>query len=141
MKQVVLKIHPKDNVLVALKNLAKGEAISFEGDEYILEDATPAKHKFFIKDMTAGDEVIMYGVLVGRVQNSIPRGGLMTTTNVKHAAQQYHYRGSNFHWHAPDASKFAGRTFNGYHRVMEGWEQPITGYLFRRCFAKTGTSM
>jgi len=116
MKQVVLKIHPKDNVLVALKNLAKGEAISFEGDEYILEDATPAKHKFFIKDMTAGDEVIMYGVLVGRVQNSIPRGGLMTTTNVKHAAQQYHYRGSNFHWHAPDVSKFAGRTFNGYHR-------------------------
>jgi hypothetical protein len=30
MKQVVLKIHPKDNVLVALKNLAKGETISFE---------------------------------------------------------------------------------------------------------------
>src|SRR4029078_2745706 len=116
MKQVVLKIHPKDNVLVALKNLAKGEAISFEGDEYILQDATPAKHKFFVKDMSAGDEVIMYGVLGGRVQNSIPRGGLMTTTNVKHAAQQYHYRGSNFHWHAPDASKFAGRTFNGYHR-------------------------
>jgi len=42
MKQVVLKIHPKDNVLVALKNLPKGETISFEGEEYILQDAVPA---------------------------------------------------------------------------------------------------
>jgi altronate hydrolase len=116
MKQVVLKIHPKDNVLVALKNLAKGETISFEGEEYILQDAIGAKHKFFTLDMNQGDEVIMYGVLVGKVQNFIPRGGLMTTTNVKHAAQPYDYRGSTFQWQAPDASKFVNRTFNGYHR-------------------------
>src|SRR6476660_1909380 len=116
MKQVVLKIHPDDNVLVALKNLAKGETISFEGEEYILQDAIGAKHKFFTRDMSPGDEVIMYGVLVGKVQNPIPRGGLMTTANVKHAARPYDYRGSNFQWQAPDASKFANRTFNGYHR-------------------------
>jgi len=116
MKQVVIKIHPKDNVLVALKNLSKGETISFEGEEFILQDAIAAKHKFFIKEMNQGDEVIMYGVLVGKVQNAISRGGLMTTANVKHAAQSYDYRGSNFHWRAPDVSKFANRTFNGYHR-------------------------
>jgi hypothetical protein len=40
----------------------------------------------------------------------------MKTTNVKHAAQPYDYRGSNFHWQAPDVSKFVHRTFNGYHR-------------------------
>ena len=97
MKQVVLKIHPKDNVLVALKNLAKGETISFEGEEYILQDTIGAKHKFFTHDVNAGDEVIMYGVLVGKAQNFIPRGGLMTTANIKHAAQPYDYRGSNFH--------------------------------------------
>src|SRR5262245_4485883 len=116
MKQVVLKIHPKDNVIVALKNLGKGETISFEGEKYILNDAIRAKHKFFINDMNPGDEVIMYGVLVGKVQSFIPRGGLMTTANVKHAAQLYDYRGSNFQWHAPDVSKFLNRTFNGYHR-------------------------
>jgi len=81
-----------------------------------LQDAIAAKHKFFIKEMNQGDEVIMYGVLVGKVQNAISRGGLMTTANVKHAAQSYDYRGSNFHWHSPDVSKFANRTFNGYHR-------------------------
>src|SRR5437762_2179718 len=116
MKQIVLKVHPKDNVLVALKNLAKEEAIVFGGQEYILQDNIPAKHKFFTKDMNAGDEVIMYGVLVGEVQNFIPRGGLMSIANVKHAAQPYDYRGSDYHWHAPDISKFVNRNFNGYHR-------------------------
>ena len=116
MKQAVLKVHPKDNVLVALRNLTKGEKISLNGEEYILQDNIPAKHKFFIEDMNEGDKVIMYGVLVGKAQNFIPRGGLMSTANVKHAAEPYDYRGSNYHWHAPDASKFAGKTFKGYHR-------------------------
>jgi altronate hydrolase len=116
MKHSVLKVHPKDNVLVALRNLAKGETVSFDGQEYILQDAVPAKHKFFIQDMNAGNEVIMYGVLVGKAQNFIPRGGLMSTANVKHAVQSYDYRGSNYLWHAPDVSKFSGRTFKGYHR-------------------------
>ena len=116
MKYSVLKVHPKDNVLVALKNLAKGETISFNEEEYNLQDAVPAKHKFFMQDMNAGDEVIMYGVLVGKAQNFIPKGGLMSTANVKHAAQPYDYRGSNYHWQPPDVSRFTGKTFNGYHR-------------------------
>jgi len=66
--------------------------------------------------MQQGDEVIMYGVLVGKAQNFIPRGGLMSTANVKHAAQKYDYRGSSYKWRAPDASKFAGRAFDGYYR-------------------------
>ena len=116
MKQAVLKVHPKDNVLVALRNLTKGEKISLDREEYILQDNIPAKHKFFIEDMNEDDKVIMYGVLVGKAQNFIPRGGLMSTANVKHAAEPYDYRGSNYHWHAPDVSKFAGKTFKGYQR-------------------------
>ena len=116
MKHKVLKVHPKDNVIVALANLSKGDKISFEGEDYVLQDNITAKHKFFTKDMNEGDEVMMYGVLVGKAQNFIPRGGLMTTSNVKHAAQPYSYRATNYEWHAPDVSKFKGRTFNGYHR-------------------------
>src|ERR1051326_1726733 len=116
MKQVVLKVHPRDNVLVALKDLAKGERIVFGDQEYILQDNIPSKHKFFLQDMNQGDEVIMYGVLVGKVQNFIPCGGLMSTANVKHATRSYDYRGSNYTWHAPDVSKFISKTFNGYHR-------------------------
>jgi len=116
MKPNVLKVHPKDNVLVALRDLAKGETVSYEGDEYTTREKIPAKHKLFIKDMNAGDKVIMYGVLVGKTQSDIPAGGLMSTQNVKHAADPYEYRPFHYEWHAPDVSKFRGRTFNGYHR-------------------------
>ena len=116
MKQIVLKVHPKDNVLVALQNLAKGDVVSYQQSEYTLQDAIPAKHKFFMQDMNTGDEVIMYGVLVGKVQSPVTKGMRMTTGNVKHAAQPYAYRNAKFEWHAPDVSKFRNRTFMGYHR-------------------------
>jgi len=116
MKYKVLKIHPKDNVVVALADLSKGEEISFNGIVYTLKDNIPAKHKFYEKDMQPGDEVIMYGVLVGKTQSTVPSGGLMTTQNVKHAALPYAYRESHYQWQAPDISKFKTSTFNGYYR-------------------------
>ncbi|WEK38241.1 MAG: altronate dehydratase family protein [Candidatus Pseudobacter hemicellulosilyticus] len=117
MKRKVLKVHPKDNVLVALSNLAAGESISFEGKEYILDEPIPAKHKFFTTDLATSDAVIMYGVLVGRAQHPIRTGQRMSTENIKHAAQPYAYRAADYHWQAPDVSRFAGREFMGYHRA------------------------
>jgi len=116
MKQIVLKVHPKDNVLVALKDLARGETVDYDGEQYITQEKIPAKHKLFTQDMNAGDKVIMYGVLVGKTQNAIPAGGLMTTANVKHASDSYEYRPFHYEWQAPDVSKFNGKTFKGYHR-------------------------
>jgi altronate hydrolase len=116
MKRNVLKVHPKDNVLVALQNLVKGQQVGYEGSEYTLQDNIGAKHKFFETDMKTGDEIIMYGVLVGRAQHDIPKGGLMTTENTKHASEPFAYRPFQYDWHAPDVSKFRDRTFNGYTR-------------------------
>lgn len=116
MSQKVLKVHPDDNVIVALQDLPKGEKIVYNGVEYTVVDDVPAKHKFFMNDMKPGDEVIMYSVLVGKAQTDIPRGGLMSTSNVKHASEPYDYRGVNYQWKSPDVSKFKNRTFNGYHR-------------------------
>jgi altronate hydrolase len=116
MNQKAIKVHNDDNVIVALQDIAIGERISYNGRTYQAADNIPAKHKFFAEDMNAGDEVIMYGVLVGKAQHFIPSGSLMTTENIKHAADPYKYRGSNFQWQAPDVSKYKGRVFNGYHR-------------------------
>ena len=116
MKRQVLKVHKDDNVLVALTNLVKGQTIEFENETYTLLNDINAKHKFFTKDLQAGDKVIMYGVLVGTAQEFIPKGALMSTINVKHAAAPYAYRATDFKWAPPDTSKFTGRTFNGYHR-------------------------
>jgi len=116
MKHKVLKVHPKDNVLVALTNLSRGEIISFEGADYLLQEDIPAKHKFFMQDSKAGDEIIMYGVLVGKVQKDVLRGSRMSTDNTKHASQPYDWRNRKYEWQLPDVSKFRDRTFNGYHR-------------------------
>lgn len=116
MKHKVLKVHPKDNVLVALTNLTKGEIISFEEADYLLQEDIPAKHKFFMQDSKVGDEIIMYGVLVGKVQKDVLRGSRMSTDNTKHASQPYDWRNIKYEWQPPDILRFRDRTFNGYHR-------------------------
>ena len=114
--QLFLKIHPRDNVLVALKDITAGTAILFENEELILKQDIGPKHKFFINDMSAGENVIMYGTLVGELQSNVLRGDLMTTTNTRHAAGNYVYRGFNYEWTPPDISKFKDRVFHGYKR-------------------------
>jgi altronate hydrolase len=116
-QQNVLKVNAGDNVLVALTNLLKDERIVFEGQEYIIREPVKAKHKFATVDLAAGDPIIMYGVLVGKAQEPIPRGGLISTANVKHASNDFNVGQRRTDWNKPDASKFAGRTFSGYHRA------------------------
>jgi altronate hydrolase len=117
MQRSVLKVNPDDNVLVALTNLLKDERVTFEGQELIIQEPVKAKHKFAVKDLAPGDEVIMYGVLVGKAQQPIKKGGLISTANVKHAASDFHIGQRRTDWAKPDVSKFKGRTFKGYHRA------------------------
>ena len=116
MAKRVLKVHPADNVLVALRDLKKGEQVTYGNRMYVPEEDIPAKHKFFAEDLAKGGEVVMYGTLVGIVQRGVSAGAWMNTENVKHAAAPYYYRPYRYKWEAPDVSKFASRTFQGYHR-------------------------
>ena len=112
-----LKIHPDDNVIVALQNLSSGTSILLNEGPLTLPQDVKAKHKFFINNMNEGDSVIMYGAVVGKVQFKIAKGGLMTTQNTQHATGEYAYKGFNKQWKEPDTSKFVNRTFNGYKRT------------------------
>ena len=117
VQATVLKVHPADNVLVALTNLEKGTVVTFEGQQYTIRENTKAKHKFAIVDLAAGDPITMYGVLVGKAQVAIPKGGLISTATVKHAANDFTIGERHTDWVMPDVSAFTGRTFKGYHRV------------------------
>jgi altronate hydrolase len=112
----VLKVDDRDNVLVALADLAQGTSVNYHEQQYTLLEDIPAKHKFFAHDMIAGEEVTMYGILVGKVQFPVRAGSRMTVENTKHAAEPYQYRKSNFRWRAPDVSQFKRKFFLGYHR-------------------------
>ncbi len=112
----VLMVHPTDNVMVALKDLEIAENIEFEGQKITTTSPVKSKFKFALKDFEVGDEVIMYGVLVGKVTQPIKKGEALTVDNVKHAASDVVVRDRRTSWTKPDVSAFENRTFMGYHR-------------------------
>lgn len=116
MNHKFLQIHSKDNVLVALQDLGKGETIDFQGQEIVLQQEIKAKHKFNLKDLKEGDEILMYGITVGQAKEALPKGSVISTHNTVHSAEKFGNRTGQFQWSAPDISKFKNRTFLGYHR-------------------------
>jgi len=117
MQSKVLKVHPADNVIVALRDLQAGETVKFQDEEYFISRAIPAKHKFVTENLSIGDHVTMYGVLVGKATQPIEKGEQITVFNLKHDAEEYSTaRKKSYNWQPPDVSKWKHRTFNGYHR-------------------------
>ncbi|WP_380892993.1 UxaA family hydrolase [Sphingobacterium tabacisoli] len=116
MKKVFLQIHPKDNVLVALVDLEKGLTIEWNGYSFVLKDDVPAKHKFTVSNLDENEEVYMYGVLVGKVNQALEIGTLLTVDNLRHAAGDFELSNRKLEWHKPDVSRFLNRRFKGYHR-------------------------
>ncbi|SHM97160.1 altronate hydrolase [Chitinophaga jiangningensis] len=118
MKQKVLKVHPADNVLVALQDLEAGSVVNYNGTDYTLKEKIPAKHKFTTTPLQKGEKITMYGVLVGKAQTELETGVRISTENVKHAANGYALSTERrTGWHIPDISKWKDRTFMGYHRA------------------------
>src|SRR5437016_881626 len=117
-KTRVLQLDPRDNVLVALTDLGKGERISFLKKDYVLSADVPAKHKFVTADVAAGGEIIMYGVLVGKATEALRPGDLLSTRNLRHAAAEFHETEKvGRAWTPPDVSAWRTKTFAGYHRA------------------------
>ncbi len=113
----VLRLDARDNVLVALDDLREGETINYLGNDYSLLSDVPAKHKFLTADVSAGGAIIMYGVLVGKAVESLRRGDLLSTRNIRHAAAGFQEsENGGARWTPPDVSGWVNKTFLGYHR-------------------------
>jgi altronate hydrolase len=116
MMNTFLKIHPADNMVVALQKLVKGTRIKVREEEIELVDDVPAKHKFSLITLKPGDEAYMYGVLVGKAVSHIVKGSLMTTKNLEHAASPFTLGNRKTEWHLPEVAKYRQKQFMGYHR-------------------------
>lgn len=116
MSKKILRIHPADNVLVALTDLNAGEQVPFESTTITLVNNVPAKHKFVMHALNPDDEIRMYGITVGKALTPIPAGGAITTQNVKHQASSFTGKTKTESWTPPDVSRWKNKTFNGYHR-------------------------
>jgi altronate hydrolase len=117
MRGNLLKLDPRDNVLVALTGFHQGQQIEFDGLQYELLSDVPAKHKFATKDLAPGDTVTMYGVLVGKAMKPIRRGEIITPQNLHHQAAPFEEKSGQFHAKAPDVWRWRNRAFLGYRRA------------------------
>ena len=69
-----LQISPHDNLLVALQDLEAGTNINWDGTLFKLTEYIPAKHKFAPVELASGEQVRLYGVLVGETIQRISQG-------------------------------------------------------------------
>ncbi|MBG7631487.1 MAG: altronate dehydratase, partial [Bacteroidetes bacterium] len=117
MSKNYVQIDPKDNIIVAITNLEKGTTATINKLEITLKENIKGKHKFALNDFSIGDEIFMYGVLIGKAVLPIQQGEAITTENIKHASADFNDSNEKYTWTSPDISNFEGRTFNGYHRA------------------------
>ena len=111
----VLRIDSRDNVAVALQTLEAGIALEWG---VVVKERIPAKHKVALKHFSEGNIVTMYGVTVGVAMEKIEAGALLTTENIAHESGDFtadRWSGV-LDWAKLDTSKWAGATFDGFHR-------------------------
>ncbi len=112
-----ITINSTDNLAVALTELSAGEQIFINSTEITLKENIQAKHKFALLDFAPGDEMYMYGLVVGTAKKLIKKGQAITVKNTAHKASGFTVKHEHtVKWAAPDVSRFKDRTFNGYFR-------------------------
>ena len=59
-----IRIHPADDVLVAVRALAAGNEITVEGERIVLAEDIPAGHKIALRPLAPGEPVAMRDYLI-----------------------------------------------------------------------------
>lgn len=109
-----IKIHEKDNVIVALRGIKGGETVPVADGTVEACETIPAGHKMAIRDIAAGAEVVKYGFRIGNAKEDIRAGQWVHVHNLKTALGdllEYTYEPV----HA-DVAKTENATFMGFQR-------------------------
>ena len=117
MKTSIIAIDPRDNVAVALTKLEAGSTHYINQQRIVVPQAVNAKHKIALLPLAPGDEVYMYGVLVGKTRCHIAVGEAITTENLMHQSAKVSGKTHDFVCQTPDVSQWVERSFMGYHRA------------------------
>ena len=82
-----IQIHPSDNVAVALRDLPVGFVIPSPGgasvSPFTLREPIPRGHKFTLRDLAEGEDVVKYGYPIGHVTRPAPAGTLVDHSCIK----------------------------------------------------------
>lgn len=110
-----IHLHPRDNVAVAARALAKGETFACGGANLTAGEAIPAGHKVAAAAVPRGAAVVKFGQYIGAAACDIAPGEWVHTHNVEIGAASREYEKSTAVPAAP--VPLTGRTFNGYRRA------------------------
>nr|WP_322630196.1 altronate dehydratase family protein [Paracoccus rhizosphaerae] len=108
---LALRLHDRDNIMVALKPLAPGMALT--GDVTAAE-AIPAGHKVAIRAIAAGEPVLKYGQIIGTATRAIAPGAHVHIQNLGMGAHRQDHGFGTAAEPLPHAATEA--TFDGFHR-------------------------
>ena len=118
LKNKILKIHPKDNIIVALFDLKEGEILILEDKKISLKTDVNKKHKFALENLNKGENIYLYGVVVGKAIRPIKKGEAINSKNISHHTQEYYLPKNLKKISTPNLSnnEYKNKTFDGYHR-------------------------
>lgn len=83
--QDFIRIHKNDNVAVALKPLPNGTTYNVDGNEVTVIEEIPQGHKFALRDIAVGEDVVKYGFRIGTTKEAVKKGAWVHVQNVKTA--------------------------------------------------------
>ncbi|MCR4923216.1 MAG: altronate dehydratase family protein [Lachnospiraceae bacterium] len=109
-----IKIHPKDNVVVALADISAGEEIQSEDIKINAKENVGRGHKIALEDISAGSQIIKYGNAIGLAKEDIKAGSWVHTHNVKTGLSEggeYEYNYVSY-----ELPKVEEKFFMGYRR-------------------------
>lgn len=81
--QDIVKINQNDNVAVALRLIKAGETLLAGQESVTVIEEIPQGHKFSLKEVKAGEEIIKYGFRIGYAKEDIKKGQWVHVHNLK----------------------------------------------------------
>lgn len=77
-----VRVHPDDDVAVAVRALAVGAEVAVEGARVTLVDDVPAGHKLALRPLAAGEPLRKYGFVIGAATAPIAAGAWVHAHNL-----------------------------------------------------------
>ena len=112
----VVRIHPLDDVAVAIETLAPGTEAPVAGDTIVTVEEIPAGHKLALRDFGPGEIVHKYGFPIGETTAPVARGAWIHEHNLRTRLaghDDYRYEPITPRRVTPDTTS----TFLGYRRA------------------------
>ena len=118
-----LKINSADNVAVAINPLAKGTVVTVDGaGDVTLVSDIPAGHKFALRDIAEGENVIKYGFPIGHARHAVSKGQFLDHNDIKTNLEgQLDYSDISIKNHDCPAP---GTALNGKEATFRGYVRP-----------------